>query len=88
MPMDDAHPVQSVLDSGLWMCGTIDEVRDQFVQQWQELPAEYVVLIFHYAQQPIDSVVRNLEQFMTSVKPALDELTDYEGARPAAARTA
>lgn len=77
IPLDEADPVQSVLDSGLWMGGSVEEVRDQFVQQWRELPAEYCVLIFHYAQQPLESVVRNLELFMEHIKPALDELTPY-----------
>ncbi len=77
MPLDPADPVQSVIDCGLWMSGTVDDVRDQFVAQWQELPAEYVVLIFHYAQMPADAVVRNMELFMEHVKPALDELTTY-----------
>lgn len=81
MPLDPEDTVQSVLDCGLWMAGTVDEVRDQFVRQWEELPAEYVVLIFHYAQQPADSVIRNLELFMEHVKPALDELTEYAAAR-------
>jgi hypothetical protein len=53
------------------------------VAQWQELPAEYVVLIFHYAQMPADAVIRNMELFMEHVKPALDELTEYA---PAGAR--
>jgi alkanesulfonate monooxygenase SsuD/methylene tetrahydromethanopterin reductase-like flavin-dependent oxidoreductase (luciferase family) len=78
MPFDEVDPVQSILDSGLWMCGTADEVRDQFVAQWEELPAEYVVLIFHYAQEPTESVIRNMELFMEHVKPALDELTAYD----------
>ncbi|MGH7776768.1 MAG: LLM class flavin-dependent oxidoreductase [Candidatus Dormibacterales bacterium] len=77
MPLDPADPVQSALDCGLWMAGTVDEVRSQFVEQWRELPAEYVVLIFHYAQQPAASVIQNLELFMRHVKPALDELTEY-----------
>ncbi len=80
MGFDPDDIVQSVLDSGLWMAGTVDDVREQFVKQWEELPAEYVVLIFHYAQQPLESVVRNLELFMEHVKPALDELTQYESA--------
>jgi alkanesulfonate monooxygenase SsuD/methylene tetrahydromethanopterin reductase-like flavin-dependent oxidoreductase (luciferase family) len=77
MPLDPADPVQSVLDCGLWMVGTLDEVRAQFVAQWQELPAEFVVLIFHYAQQPKESVIRNMELFIEHIKPALDELTEY-----------
>lgn len=75
MPYDPADPVQSVIDCGLWMVGDPAQVRDQFVKQWKELPAEYVVLIFHYAQQPKESVIRNLELFVEHVQPALDELT-------------
>jgi alkanesulfonate monooxygenase SsuD/methylene tetrahydromethanopterin reductase-like flavin-dependent oxidoreductase (luciferase family) len=77
MKFDPDAPVDSVLRSGLWMVGTADEVRAQYVESWKQLPAEYVVLIYHYAQQPADSVIRNLEAFMAHVKPALDELTDY-----------
>ena len=57
--------------------GTVDRVRDQLVQQWQALPAEYIVLITHFAQQPLDSVVSGLDTFMREIKPALDELTPY-----------
>ena len=53
--------------------GTVDEVREKMVRQWQELPAEYCVLILHYAQQPLDSCLWNLERFMKEIKPALDE---------------
>jgi len=55
MMFDPEKPVDSVLNSGLWVIGTADEVRDQYVEQWRKLPAEYVVLIYHYAQQPADS---------------------------------
>jgi hypothetical protein len=57
--------------------GSPDDVKDKLVRQWRKLPAEYVSLILHYAQQPKDSVIENLERFMTQVKPALDELTPY-----------
>jgi hypothetical protein len=83
MPLDAADPVQSVIDCGPWMWGTVDDVRDQFIAQWQELPAESGVLIFHDAQMPADTVIRNLELFMEHTKPALDDLTEYA---PAAAR--
>ena len=65
--------------AGCGSIGTAGQVRDQYVEQWQELPAEYVVLIYHYAQQPADSVIGNMELFMEHVKPALDELTPYGG---------
>ncbi len=73
--------VEPMLQTGLFMAGTASEIRDQFVEQWTHLPAEYVILIYHYAQQPKDSVIRNLELFMREVKPALDELTDYDSAK-------
>jgi len=78
MKFDPDHPVDSVIKSGLWVVGTPDEVREQYVELWRQLPAEYVVLIYHYAQQPAESVIRQLELFMEHVKPALDEMTDYE----------
>jgi alkanesulfonate monooxygenase SsuD/methylene tetrahydromethanopterin reductase-like flavin-dependent oxidoreductase (luciferase family) len=70
--------VEAVLKTGLWVIGDVPQVRDAFVDQWKQLPAEYVVLIMHVAQMPVDVATRNLELFMTEIKPALDELVDYE----------
>ena len=66
-----------MLSTGLFMGGSVSEIRDQFLEQWRHLPAEYVILIYHYAQQPKESVINNLKLFMDEVKPALDELTQY-----------
>jgi alkanesulfonate monooxygenase SsuD/methylene tetrahydromethanopterin reductase-like flavin-dependent oxidoreductase (luciferase family) len=77
--------LQSIHESGLWSIGTADQVRDELVAEWREMPAEYVILIYHEGQMPRDVVVRNLEQFMTHVKPALDEVTDYSEAKQVAA---
>lgn len=84
-----SHPddiVQSIVDSGLYAFGTVDKVRDTLVEQWKQLPAEYIVLIFHYAQMPKEVVIRHLEQFMKEIKPALDELTEYSEALVGARR--
>lgn len=87
LPLDTSiHKFTGILErSEQHVIGTVDEVRDKFVRQWKELPCEYVTIIMHYAQQPLDSVVKNLEIFMKEVKPALDELTTYEEKTPAAA---
>lgn len=77
MSFDPADPVGSVLGSGLWLVGTPDQVRDQYVELWRQLPAEYVVLIYHFAQMPKDRVIENMAMFMEHVKPALDELTAH-----------
>lgn len=79
MRLDPDDPIGSIVNSGMWAVGTVDKVRDIFLETWTELPAEYVVLIFHYAQQPKHSVLRNMELFATHIKPALDKLTRYDG---------
>lgn len=72
------HPddvIQSVIDTGLFAFGTVDDVREELVRQWKLLPAEYIVLILHYAQMPKERAIYNMEMFMRHVKPALDEIT-------------
>lgn len=72
-----SHPddiVQSMIDSGLYACGTVATVRDQLVAQWKQLPGEYIVLMCHYAQMPKDQVIRLMKAFMKEIKPALDEV--------------
>ena len=39
---------------------------------YEQVPAEYITLIFHYAQQPKDDVIRELELFMSKVVPSLE----------------
>jgi alkanesulfonate monooxygenase SsuD/methylene tetrahydromethanopterin reductase-like flavin-dependent oxidoreductase (luciferase family) len=73
---DERDPVQSVIDSGLWVVGSVEEVRAQLLDQFTQLPAEHLVLITHYAQQPKEDVIRQMELFMEHIKPSLDELTD------------
>jgi alkanesulfonate monooxygenase SsuD/methylene tetrahydromethanopterin reductase-like flavin-dependent oxidoreductase (luciferase family) len=77
MAWDPANPVDSVLASGLWAIGTPEQVRDHYVEEWRRMPSEYVVIIYHFAQQPKDSVIENMELWMEHVKPALDELTAH-----------
>ena len=63
--------------TGLFQYGTVSEVRDYYIDQWKQLPAEYITLIYHYAQTPKEEMIKQLKIFMEEVKPALDELTDY-----------
>ncbi len=67
--------VPAILNSGLWNSGTLSEVRQRFIDQWKLVPAEYLTLIFHYAQQPKESVIENLQIFMREIKPELDAMT-------------
>ena len=74
--MDKDNPTQSLIDSGLYLAGTLDEVRDQFVSQWTQLPAEYVTIVSHYGQQPLESAIHNLELFAEHILPVLNEMTE------------
>jgi hypothetical protein len=67
-----ADPIQSVMDCGLYVGGTVEDVRQQLQSQLDRLPAEYVVLIWHWAQQPTHDVLREMELFARDVLPKLD----------------
>ncbi|MEK9662223.1 MAG: hypothetical protein VW644_10900, partial [Alphaproteobacteria bacterium] len=71
--------IGSMLSSGLYCIGTAESVRDQLVAQWEQMPAEYITLIYHYAQMPKDKVIQNMREFNEVVKPALDEVTANAG---------
>jgi hypothetical protein len=75
--MDTSDIVKSTTQFGMWAVGTVDELRRQLVEEWKKFPAEYLTLIYHYAQMPKEVVIKNLELFMREIKPALDELTPY-----------
>ena len=76
----DATPqelIDPILDTGLWISGTVDQMREQFIEQWKVLPAEYMMWVTHFAQQPKESIIHNMEVFMKEVKPVIDELIEY-----------
>ena len=77
--LDEADVIGSMLGSGLYAVGTAESVRDQLMSQWEQMPAEYITLIYHYAQMPKDKVIQNMKEFNDVVKPALDEITAAAG---------
>ena len=77
--------VDNVRNADTFVAGTVDQVRDQLVREYEELPSEYFCVIMHYAQHPKEDVIRTLETFMKEIKPALDEATPYEQAKSTAA---
>jgi alkanesulfonate monooxygenase SsuD/methylene tetrahydromethanopterin reductase-like flavin-dependent oxidoreductase (luciferase family) len=82
--VDDRRLLELMDETGLFQYGSVAEVRDVYVSQWKQLPAEYIVLIYHYAQTPKDDMIEQLKIFMNEVKPALDELADYPDMEQAA----
>ncbi len=68
--------VDDIIGSGLWFHGDIHQVKDQMTAEWKTLPAEYITLIYHFAQMPKEAVIDNLDRFMREIKPDLDEITE------------
>ncbi len=66
----------SLVNSGLFVFGTVDSVRQQLVEQWKILPGEHIALVNHYAQMPKDAVIETIDIFQRQIKPALDEVID------------
>ncbi|HTY54710.1 MAG TPA: LLM class flavin-dependent oxidoreductase [Candidatus Binataceae bacterium] len=64
--------LQSMIDSGIFMGGTVEQLKQQWRHIFQNLPAEYITLIWHYAQVPKEEVLEELDVFMTKVLPELD----------------
>ena len=66
----------SLVNSGLFVFGTVDSVRHQLIEQWKTLPGEHIALVNHYAQMPKDAVIETIDIFQHEIKPALDEVID------------
>jgi len=81
--VDDKRLLELMNETGLFQYGSVSEVRDTYVDQWKQLPAEYIALIYHYAQCPKDEMIAQLKIFMEEIKPALDEIADYPEAEAA-----
>ena len=64
--------MQSMRESGIFMGGTVEQLKSQWRQIYATLPAEYITLIWHYAQCPAEVVLDELEVFMSKVLPELD----------------
>ncbi len=70
---NDAQWIQSIKDSGLFIGGSVDDVTRSLVDEWTRVPSEYLIFIWHYAQQPKDDVIREMETFMTHVYPEIKD---------------
>jgi alkanesulfonate monooxygenase SsuD/methylene tetrahydromethanopterin reductase-like flavin-dependent oxidoreductase (luciferase family) len=65
----------------IYFGGTVDDARREIVAEYEKYPAEYLVLITHYAQQPKEDLIRELELFATKV------VTEVGGLEPPTPRS-
>jgi alkanesulfonate monooxygenase SsuD/methylene tetrahydromethanopterin reductase-like flavin-dependent oxidoreductase (luciferase family) len=64
--------VQRMLDTGLFPIGTVEDQVAYWQALLERVPCEFLCLIWHYAQAPKQTVIDELELFMTQVLPKLD----------------
>jgi alkanesulfonate monooxygenase SsuD/methylene tetrahydromethanopterin reductase-like flavin-dependent oxidoreductase (luciferase family) len=70
--------LQGIKDSGLFLGGTVDQAKAQFAAEWEQVPYEYSALIWHWAQQPVDDLIREMELMATKVYPEIGGLSGPE----------
>ena len=72
--------VDRIVETGLFPCGTVDEQIAYWQDTLDKVPCEYLCLIWHYAQAPKQSVIDEIEMFMTKVLPHLNipEFPEFE----------
>jgi len=64
--------VQSMKDSGIFLGGTVEQLKAQWRHIYDRLPCEYITLIWHYAHCPKELMLEELGVFLTQVLPELD----------------
>jgi alkanesulfonate monooxygenase SsuD/methylene tetrahydromethanopterin reductase-like flavin-dependent oxidoreductase (luciferase family) len=64
-----ATPLELTLRSGLVIAGTVDDVKQQLDQIYQQIPFEYLVHITHYALEPKEELIEDIELLATKVLP-------------------
>jgi alkanesulfonate monooxygenase SsuD/methylene tetrahydromethanopterin reductase-like flavin-dependent oxidoreductase (luciferase family) len=75
--------LNSMKESGIFMGGTVEQLKEQWRHTYATLPADYITLIWHYAQVPKEVVLDELEVFMTKVLPELEAPSSTEHAAEA-----
>jgi alkanesulfonate monooxygenase SsuD/methylene tetrahydromethanopterin reductase-like flavin-dependent oxidoreductase (luciferase family) len=74
----DGDIVSAIKDSGLYLGGTVDQAKAQFSAEWNTIPYEYSILIWHWALQPTDDLLREMEMLATHVFPEVGGMAPPE----------
>lgn len=61
-----------LIESGLVISGTVEEVTEELQRQLNECPAEYFVWLFHYGIIPKEEAFEDLRVFRNEVLPELE----------------
>ncbi len=64
--------IQGMKDSDIFIGGTVDDSIKAWQHIYDQVPCEYITLIWHWAQQPKDDMMEELRLFMDRVLPELE----------------
>ncbi|GGC61526.1 LLM class flavin-dependent oxidoreductase [Chelatococcus reniformis] len=76
---DDDTLVEGMKQSDLFVGGTLQDSKDVWRRIYDQVPCEYITLIWHWAQCPTEVMLEELDLFMREVVPLLDA-ADYRAA--------
>jgi alkanesulfonate monooxygenase SsuD/methylene tetrahydromethanopterin reductase-like flavin-dependent oxidoreductase (luciferase family) len=72
------HTVDSLIDAGIFLCGSPDTVRKQLTEAHRLLGFQNLLCLLQFATLPADLTEKNIRLFAREVLPALQALTDKE----------
>jgi alkanesulfonate monooxygenase SsuD/methylene tetrahydromethanopterin reductase-like flavin-dependent oxidoreductase (luciferase family) len=72
VPKPGEHLADRLIDSGLLIGGTVDDVKRQISGFLEKMPIDYFVWLFHWGMIPPEEGLPMLELFANEVMPAFD----------------
>lgn len=69
VPRPDEHLADRLINSGMLLGGTVDDVKRQVEALLEHIPLDYLVWLFHWGLIPRDEGLRSLELFATKIMP-------------------
>jgi alkanesulfonate monooxygenase SsuD/methylene tetrahydromethanopterin reductase-like flavin-dependent oxidoreductase (luciferase family) len=69
VPAPGEYIADRLLTSGIWIAGTVDDVKRQVDVLLERIPCDYLVWLFHWGIMPRETGLRQLELFATKIMP-------------------
>jgi alkanesulfonate monooxygenase SsuD/methylene tetrahydromethanopterin reductase-like flavin-dependent oxidoreductase (luciferase family) len=69
VPAPGEYLADRLLKSKIWVAGTVDDVKREVEALLEQIPADYLVWLFHWGIMPRDVALRQLELFATEIMP-------------------
>ncbi|MGI9557141.1 MAG: LLM class flavin-dependent oxidoreductase [Solirubrobacterales bacterium] len=70
--MSPTDSIENIKKSGVFYGGTVEKLTETFAEAYEQVPTEFITLIWHFAQIPKDEMLSELEIFMNELIPELE----------------